>query len=56
MPKPTDTPDLGMAPLDLMAVFPATLSELKVTPSAITRDGDSVTVRVTWIDVTGSLK
>ena len=56
MSKPTPTPDLGMAPLDLMAAFPATLSELKVTPSAITRDGDSVTVRVTWIDVTGSLK
>ena len=56
MSKPTPTPDLGMVPLDLMATFPATLSELKVTPSAITRDGDSVMVRVTWIDVTGSLK
>ncbi len=48
--------DLGVGQPDLMAAFPAVLSELKVQPAAITRDGDSVTIRVTWVDASGSLK
>ncbi len=56
MIKPGELPDLAQPPADLMASFPATLTELKVTPSAVTRDGDFLTVRVTWMDLSGTLK
>ena len=49
-------PDLAGGSPDLMAAFPAVLSEIKVQPAAITRDGDSLTIRVTWTDTSGTLK
>lgn len=54
-PDPTGKPDLGTTQPDLGAL-PVELKELKVLPTNVTRDGDAVSVQVTWKDLTGLLK
>lgn len=49
-------PDLGGGRPDAGSSFVATLKDLRVIPASVTRDGDSMTLQVTWSDHAGTLK